>query len=220
MSSDFPFDVVIFDLDGTIVDSEPAALKALRACFERWQIEVEDEDFHFLTGRTVEVTLERFQEKYGFSMDLGKASREIQECYDETLKKGLIPVKGVVSAIQSFAKELPLGLVSGSYRSQITRVLESFEVLSHFQVILGAEDYPRSKPAPDGYLKASEMFGASPDRILVFEDSSAGIESALSAGMKVVAVSCTNSTGQDQTRAHHCIQDFEGVGLSELSRLV
>jgi len=66
--------------------------------------------------------------------------------------------------------------------------LEKLKIKHHFQIILGAEDYFQSKPHPDGYSKAVQVLGANPNSCLVFEDSTAGIQSARSAGLWVIAV--------------------------------
>ncbi|RZA10740.1 MAG: HAD family phosphatase, partial [Proteobacteria bacterium] len=85
--------------------------------------------------------------------------------------------------------------------------------------VLGAEDYPQSKPAPDGYLKALSLMKATAEETLVFEDSEAGISSGLSAGLWVAAVTSTNHLKVDQTRAHVLMTDWQGVDSSWVERL-
>ncbi|MGZ3687945.1 MAG: HAD family hydrolase, partial [Bdellovibrionota bacterium] len=110
-------------------------------------------------------------------------------------------------------------LVSGSHRSEILWALDKLQIRSHFQVILGAEDYPRSKPAPDGYEKALKTLAVKPNRSLVFEDSTAGIRSARDAGTWVVAITGTNHFKQDTSEAHHWIPDLREVNVDWISKI-
>jgi sugar-phosphatase len=79
------------------------------------------------------------------------------------------------------------------------------------KVVLGCESYSRSKPAPDGFLEAARILGLQPKECLVFEDSAAGIASAKSAGMKVVALAAANWFGHDHGRADARLEHWNDV---------
>src|SRR5262249_30749771 len=88
------------------------------------------------------------------------------------------------------AERVPVAIVSGAARPEIEPVLEAAGLADHVQVLVAAEDVPRGKPAPDGYLRALELLDAglvAPD-VLVVEDADAGIAAAKSAGMRCIAV--------------------------------
>ena len=121
--------------------------------------------------------------------------------------------------------EVPIAIVSGSNRAEIAEALELLGFGHHLRMYLGAEDYPRGKPAPDGYLSAAKQLAVGPDQCLVFEDSEAGIASALAAGMRVVATSAANrpvgSSGhQDQRRAHRVVPNLHGIDRSFLCSMM
>jgi HAD superfamily hydrolase (TIGR01509 family) len=120
-------------------------------------------------------------------------------------------VPGAAQAVRALAELYPLGLVSGSRREEILWALDQLGVRSCFRIVLGAEDYPHSKPAPDGYLSAMKTLGSTGPGTLVFEDSSAGIASARAAGAWVVALTCTNHFQQSSLQAHETIADLSGV---------
>jgi beta-phosphoglucomutase-like phosphatase (HAD superfamily) len=80
-------------------------------------------------------------------------------------------------------------------------VLQLGSIAEYFRVVVDGHQVSRPKPFPDIYLRAAELLGASPEDCLVFEDSYAGVESGLAAGMRVVALRTTH-------------QEFEGVSLS------
>jgi len=213
-------DTVFFDLDGTLVDTELAASQTVRGCFAQWGIPLSEADAGYVAGRTWESACEYLFQKYPPPLAPAQARELLVQGYRAQLEKHLVIVPGAQQAVRSLAAQgLPLALVSGSHRAEIFFALDRLGVRDLFQVVLGAEDYAHSKPAPDGYLKALQLLGRDPRRTLVFEDSQAGIASALAAGAWVVAITGTNHFGQDTSQAHFRIQDLTPVNPRWLSAL-
>lgn len=204
-------DTILFDLDGTIIDSEPAALQAILDCTKSWGVPVTQAEAASVAGKKWEVAFDLLYKIHKMPLSQEEASEAIIARFKEIVHSNLIVVPGSVAAVQDFAKHFRLALVSGSLRSDIFWALEHLKIIQHFQHILGSEDYPLSKPAPDGYLKAIKLFGADPKRTLIFEDSAPGIASAQAAGVKVVAITSTNHYGHDQSGADAHIKNFEGI---------
>ncbi len=210
---------VIFDLDGTIVDTELTAARVIQEVFLEWKIEIDPQDATFVTGRKWEVAFEFLFQKYSLPVSYEVAQGLCMDRYRQALRDHLQIVPGSVDAIRQLAEHFPLGLVSGSGRQEILWALKKLQIETHFQVILGAEDYPRSKPSPDGYQKALKLLKAEPNSCLVFEDSSAGITSAIDAGTWVVAITSTNHFQQKLTQAHFAIHDLTGVNEKWIQEL-
>lgn len=204
-------DTILFDLDGTIIDSEPAALQAIMDCTKQWGVPVTQAEAATVAGKKWEVAFDLLYRKHQMPIPVEEASEKIIQRFKEIVHADLQVVPGSVAAIKDFAKHFQLAVVSGSMRSDIFWALEKLQVIHHFQHILGSEDYPTSKPAPDGYLKALKLFGSDPARTLIFEDSAPGIASAQAAGVKVVAITSTNHYGHDQSGADAHIPHFEGI---------
>jgi HAD superfamily hydrolase (TIGR01509 family) len=211
---------ILFDLDGTIIDTEKNAAEAVYDCFRQWGIHVDPADATYVTGRTWDNAFEFLFKKYPLPIPAAEAATLIKQAYRDSIERNLIQVPGSVQAIRSLAGKYRMALVSGSSRSDITWALKTLGVLDFFEFVLGAEDYPRSKPAPDGYLRALEIMKVPPDQALIFEDSEAGIRSALSTGSKVVAITGTNHFAQDHSKAHHRIPDLTCVNSTWIEELM
>jgi HAD superfamily hydrolase (TIGR01509 family) len=212
-------DTILFDLDGTLIDTEPSAARAVFDCFSEWGLPIIGEDTTYVTGRTWASAFDYLFGKYPPPMPRDQAVEHVMKKYRQTLAERLDHVPGSVAAVRSLAKNYRLGLVSGSGRSEILWALDQLKILPHFEIILGAEDYPRSKPAPDGYLKAMQILGSEQARTLIFEDSLAGIQSARAAGAWVIAVTSTNHFNQDVSAAHHQIADLTPVTADWVAKL-
>jgi HAD superfamily hydrolase (TIGR01509 family) len=94
----------------------------------------------------------------------------------------------VLEHINAQFGRIPFAVVSGSNRESIVKSLTTVGLLDRFEVIVGHEDYTRSKPAPDAFLIAAERLGVAPRDCLVFEDTEMGIAGATAAGMASVRV--------------------------------
>lgn len=157
--------------------------------------------------------------KYPIPVPAEQAAEEMMERYRKSLLTHLKFVPGSADAVKALAGHFKLALVSGSNRSEIFFALDRLGVREQFEVVLGAEDYPKSKPAPDGYLKAMKMLQANAAETLIFEDSEAGIASARAAGTWVVAITGTNHFNQDISKAHEKIPDLTQVNAEWVKAL-
>ena len=202
------WDCVLFDLDGTLIDTEPSAARAIQEAFSAWGHSVLEVDAAQIAGRTWQVAFDYLFKIYPAPIPRADAERKLLEHYRAEIEKNLIVIPGAVAAVQALASRYRLGLVSGSYRKEILWALGRLGILDHFQVILGAEDYLQSKPAPDGYRAAIQQLQADPGSVLIFEDSHAGITSGKQAGARVVAIDVSNHFGHDTSHADAHVRDL------------
>lgn len=205
------FKAIFFDLDGTLVDTEPAAAKIIVETFQEWGLTVNPDDARFITGRTWANAFEYFHQNYKIPLPRAEAEALLMKRYRDSLLREVVEVPGAREAVRSLAAEYPLALISGSSRQDIETALAALQIRHHFEFILGCEDYPRSKPDPISYQTALKKMNLEPHDVLVFEDSTAGIASGRAAGLYVVAVTSTNHFGQKHADAHTAISDLRGV---------
>ncbi|MBU6375318.1 MAG: HAD family phosphatase [Bdellovibrionales bacterium] len=205
---------VLFDLDGTLVHSEAVAARAVEDVFGRFGMRLQPTLAELVTGKTWTAALQELEQHVSLPLPREEFLDLIIEEYRIRLKTEVHPVPGGVEAITQLAPRYKLGLVSGSYREEILFALNKLQVIHHFGLILGAEDYLNSKPEPDGYLKALQLFGLQPQEAIVFEDSEPGIRSAIAAGCKVVLVRHCSSIRAGSPwikQVHAQIDTLEGV---------
>jgi HAD superfamily hydrolase (TIGR01509 family) len=179
------FNLVIFDCDGVLVDSEPiinrAHAQVLTACGYPITEEVLVERF---CGMSDPEMLEIIEREWGCALPASYAER-VGLMIQAGFRQSLAPIDGVAEALDSLA--LPICVASSSSLAQIRQKLKITGLLGRFgEHLFSATMVARGKPAPDLFLYAARNLMTAPDRCLVIEDSPAGIDAALAAGMTAI----------------------------------
>lgn len=176
--------LLIFDLDGVLVNSEPISERVFLRSLQQDGFPV-DEAFnkqHFL-GRSLRDCLDTLQAKFG-RQPSGAVLEGYTRLVEAALQAELEPVPFVHEALQ----QLPYlkCVASGSELARIQLSLEVTGLADAFQNITSSYEVARGKPAPDVFLKAAEKNNFSPHQCIVIEDTIFGVEAGLAAGMKVL----------------------------------
>lgn len=213
---------VFFDMDGTLIDSELLNEPVIRRfCAERG-IGVPDVDWSAFYGVTWTRIAARLLGSSAATQDSADAgARRLHELYtDACNKQPPPPVPGARDAVVAAHASMDTGIVSSSLREAIDDTVRRLQLVDHVNCTVGADDYRRSKPAPDGFLHAAMLLNVAPRDCLVFEDSLAGLQAARSAGMHVVAVMHrSNAAGQVGELADRAIDDFTELGDEFFERI-
>ena len=211
----------LFDLDGTLVDSERETGEAMaRALLRGHGIAIEQYDRDYIIGRSWIAIYDSLKARYpqltwNREETIARTAMLREEVFAEI---GVTVLPGVRETL-AWTKQHPRALVTGSSRTEALQVLPLIGPEAHFDTIVAAEDVPRSKPAPDGYEKALAAIGLAPHECLVIEDSEAGIEAGRSAGCLVIAVRAGNFGGWRQDHAHHVIDTLAELTPSLVDQL-
>ena len=200
---------VIFDMDGVLVDSEPANNEQVADFMEALKERPTDAFLDSLVGTSFEVTSQMCVDYLGLKMDPQKFAEDLGEymgSHPFQYSKYLNPnVREILEDLRT--REYKTAIASSSLISQIQRMLKECNLENEFDLILSGEMFVESKPNPEIYLVAAQKLGVEPSECLVIEDSSFGIEAGKRAGMKVLALEDTRY-GIDQSQADHKISNM------------
>ncbi|MFF9914200.1 HAD family hydrolase [Streptomyces sp. NPDC013457] len=191
---------VIFDLDGTLVDSEPNYYEATRRTLTAFAgaTDFDWERHTRFIGIGTRETLEILAERYGIDTDVDTLLDAANRSYLE-LARASTPV---YPEMRTFVERLhaagvPMAVASGSSRAAIEAVLAGTGLDAFLTTLVSAEEVVRGKPEPDVFLEAARRLGAEPGRCVVFEDAAPGALAARAAGMRCVALPYVRATADD-----------------------
>lgn len=197
------FDAVIFDLDGTLVDTERLTQAAGLEAFAEQGIAVTPAFLHGLIGKD-DATGARLIRAAFPQIDPEAFDAAWVAALDRRMAHGLPLKPGTLDLLARITQ--PMALATSSTRRQADRKLARAGLTGHFRHVVTFDDVARPKPAPEPYLRAAALLGVAPARCLVFEDSEPGAMSAHAAGMTVVQVpDIVPATG---AYAHHVAPDL------------
>ena len=181
------FQAYLFDCDGTIVDSMPLHYVAWKQALGEWGCTFDEELFYAWGGKPALEIISTLNRMNGLNMPVHEVGEYKEGLYFKQLPT-LKVIPEVLEHIEAQHGRIPFAVVSGGRRNSVVTSLTTVGLLDKFDTIVGAEDYSRSKPAPDPFLEAAKKLGVAPERCLVFEDTALGIQAATAAGMASVLV--------------------------------
>ncbi len=178
---------LIFDCDGTLVDSMPLHMKAWKEAFKKYN-SYYNEDFLFsLKGMKEIEIIELYNKKFNINLEPVELVAAKHEYFMENISS-VKPIEQVVDVAKSYFGKLPLAVVSGSVGRIVVSELKVLGILRLFKIILTADDPYKPKPYPDVFYAAASKLNITPRSCLVFEDGEAGLEAASNAGMKTIDI--------------------------------
>jgi beta-phosphoglucomutase len=207
-----PVRAVVFDFNGTLSDDEPILLRIYQELFaEHGRPLSEREYYDSLAGHSEEEIIGRW---------LGRVTDELVaeriERYRILVANGDTVYPEVRDAVRYAAELVPVAVVSGASNAEIEPVLEAAGLRPHLRGIIASDHVVHGKPHPEGYLLAADLLAVSPDSLLAFEDTEAGVASARAAGARVVGI--TRTLGSARLAAAHELA--ERIDLPLLQRLL
>lgn len=196
-SSDY--DVVIFDMDGIIFDSERAFMGCWVEIAGKYNISGIERVYLECTGATMERVKEIMLEAYGSDFDYESFSAEAVEIFLDRYKGGKMPIKkGVFELLEYLKKEgKKIALASSSYKPLVTQYLTDANLIGFFDEIVCGDMVSRSKPFPDIFLMACEKVSVEPDMAFAVEDSFNGISAAYAGGLRALMVPDLRQPNED-----------------------
>jgi HAD superfamily hydrolase (TIGR01509 family) len=183
------FDAVIFDCDGTLVDSMPAHFEAwceALALYGAGGVFKEDV-FLAMGGRPTRDIVVELNDEYGLHLDPEAVALAKREAFLKRLET-ITLIDEVAAFAESLRGKVPMAIASGGGRMVVEKTLRVVGVSDWFDEVVTADDVSEGKPAPEVFLKAARLLGVVPSKCLALDDAPAGVLAAQRAGMQVISI--------------------------------
>ncbi len=211
---------VIFDFDGVIADTPSAWLGSIGEFMKKRNVELTQEDYENLVGKTFSKKYEILKKKYGLDIDYDEFWQNTQNLARKKVSENLPLNPGVEELINSLEeKGIILAIASANSRRNIHLITDKFNLTDKFSVMVDIHDVTEHKPSPAVYLKTAEKLGIDPKECVAVEDTLLGVESAKNAGMRVIAVPGKFSKDVDFSKADLVVESLEELNAEKIISL-
>jgi HAD superfamily hydrolase (TIGR01509 family) len=192
----------LFDLDGTLVDSERENVESVVLAVRRYGAELSAEERSFVIGHSWNEIYALIAGNHGLTASMREViDAAVDEKQALIAKTGHRALPGAIDTVKRLARRSKMAVVSGASRREVFDALGGIGLSAEFALVVAAEDYTHGKPSPEPYAQALTLLQAEPARSIAVEDATPGILSARAAGMRVIAVRAGNFAGYDLSPA-------------------
>ncbi len=189
---------LIFDMDGTLVDSGQLHEFAWTEMLNKYGIPIDRLLMRSLAGvptkGTIEILLEKFNLKVEASLDEMNDFKE--QVVHDNMHKYVKPT-ALIEVAQRYHGKKPMAIGTGAYTQEAITIIGLCGLDKYIQVVVGADQVQNPKPAPDTFLRCAELLGVEATQCVVFEDSKLGLQAAASAGMAGIDVLLVHAVEND-----------------------
>lgn len=175
---------LVFDLDGTLIDSMPFHLDCWKKACKTYGVTIDQDFLRLHTGCPGWVIGEKvIKDNHLEGIVTLDELVQLKISLFEKLQHKLKPIDSVVDIVKKYYKVLPMAVGTGGHRNVVDKSLEITGLTKYFDIVVTANDIQHFKPHPETFMKCAEFMGIEPKYIEVFEDGDLGIEAAHTAGM-------------------------------------
>ncbi|PKY91624.1 haloacid dehalogenase [Aerococcus christensenii] len=207
--------IIIFDMDGTLIDSETPYLEALTEVFKKYGISFTREEYVAeQAGRTFDECQASIIRKSG-NLELGlQVIKETGALHQKRFEEeGFLSKPGLIETLEAIkSKGIKMMVASSSTRQLVDKRLKSLGIQGYFSEIVSGDQVSHSKPHPEIFLLALERSGCSAQEALIVEDSPSGVEAGLNAHIETIMVpDLVEATPKIQEEALAVVPDLTGI---------
>ena len=210
---------VIFDFDGTIIDTETAWYKVFKDAYEKYGVDLTLTTYSQCLGTSLQTfnPYTHLSTHHAIPIDLDEFRAMILQNYEKLIEQESMR-PGILNLLQEAkAAGLKIGLASSSHRDWIDKFVEKLNIRDYFECYCTADTVTKVKPDPELYIQALEQLGVKANEAIAIEDSPNGARAAVAAGLHTVVIKNTLTKQLPFSHGHYTIESLEHNGLQELT---
>ena len=209
---------IIFDMDGTIVDSLPYHYEAWKIFFNENKVENFSEKLNeYKGGGTLDLMRTVYGNQYS-KKELKKMSEDKEKIFRKIYKGEIKQILGFKKFLDELkSKDIMVGLASNAIRKNVSMIINELEIYDYFDSIICGDEVINGKPNPEMFNETIDRFDINKDECLIFEDSLEGVLAAKNSGVKVIGI--TSSSSNKVLKDAGCvmsISDYLDFKLSDI----
>ena len=178
---------LIFDCDGTLVDTMPIHFKAWSITTEKYGLIFPEDRFYALGGVSPFEVLRILSSEQDKKIDFEEVTQEKESLYMQLISEAK-EIPEVMEIVRSNFEKIPMAVASGGTSETVIGILNHCSIKHYFDVIVTSEDVENPKPAPDTFLEAARRMNITPEKCRAYEDADMGIKAIIAARMDVVDI--------------------------------
>ena len=182
------YDALIFDMDGTLIDTMPSHAKAWEKVGAHLGYPVKGDVMYELGGATVRTIATETCHRYGIPLALLEEVIRLKRQYGFEMVRENATLLPAFEIVKRNLGKRAMALGTGSHGNMVNMLLDKFDLRQYFNAIVDADMVTTHKPQPETFLTCAEKLGILPSQCLVFEDADLGVQAALNGGMDVFDV--------------------------------
>lgn len=212
-----PYQAVIFDMDGVLIDTVLLHWSAYNELLEDWYgVSVAESELFGLIGMSLAEQIPILNQKFDIHIDT-ETFIEAANARKELAMKDLVPKEGVVNLLKDLKGHgISLGVGTSTSEETARTRLNNISIFDYFDVIIGEESVAQHKPNPEVYLRVADALNVQSQHCIVLEDAPSGIRAANDAGMTSVAVQTSYVLPEQLADADHIIQSLHDLSYEKL----
>lgn len=193
---------VILDFDGTLIDTERVMLESVKRYADMHGVDYDDEFMLRFVGVSPQYIADLLRDRLGKDFDAEGFIHGAVSYFNQNLLTNPTPLMDGAKDLLAYLKDngWTLGLATSTYRKIVEFELSYHGIKDYFDTVVCGDEVLHTKPSPEIYLKTTSLMGILPEHCFALEDSTVGIESAISAGMKTIAIPDLHELGDDNRK--------------------